>query len=144
MDISLDLTLNDSENWNSVTSPVDHHLFYSRVCRIFDKLNLIHKIQLLNQTRPCTTVRDSGDILEQSPFKKYTTCWVFLALCDMLYLCICILYLRVWHMGISFLIQKYTTCWPGSFYTLLYAVFVNLCICVFLYLNLCICLWDTW
>ena len=31
-------------------------------------------------TRPCTTVRDSEDILEQSPFQKYTTCWVFLAL----------------------------------------------------------------
>ena len=40
------------------------------------------------QTRPCTTVRDSEDILEQLLFQKYT-CWVFLALCDMLYLCIC-------------------------------------------------------
>ena len=28
------------------------------------------------------------DILEQSPFQKYITCWVFLALCHMLYLCI--------------------------------------------------------
>ena len=33
-----------------------------------------------DKTRPCTTVRDSEDILEQSPFQKYTTCWVFLAL----------------------------------------------------------------
>merc|ERR1719370_2875063 len=30
------------------------------------------------------------DILEQSSFQKYTTCWVFLALCLMLYLCICV------------------------------------------------------
>jgi len=30
------------------------------------------------------------DILEQSSFQKYTTWWVFLALCHMLYLCICV------------------------------------------------------
>merc|ERR1711954_36091 len=30
------------------------------------------------------------DISEQSSFQKYTTCWVFLSLCNMLYLCICI------------------------------------------------------
>merc|ERR1712066_689460 len=30
------------------------------------------------------------DILEQSSFQKYTTCWVFLALRHMLYLCICV------------------------------------------------------
>ena len=30
------------------------------------------------------------DILEQSSFQKYTTCWVFLAHCLMLYLCICV------------------------------------------------------
>jgi len=30
------------------------------------------------------------DILEQSSFQKYTTWWVFLALCNMLYLCICV------------------------------------------------------
>jgi len=40
------------------------------------------------------------EILEQSSFQKYATCWVFLALRHMLYLCMCILYLRVWHMGI--------------------------------------------
>ena len=38
------------------------------------------QIEYYNVTRPCTTVRDSEDILEQSPFQKYTTCWVFLAL----------------------------------------------------------------
>ena len=37
------------------------------------------------RTRPCTTVRDSEDILEQSSFQKYTTCWVFLAFRHMLY-----------------------------------------------------------
>ena len=30
------------------------------------------------------------DILEQSSFQKYTTCWVFLVLCHVLYLCICV------------------------------------------------------
>ena len=30
------------------------------------------------------------DILEQSNFQKYATCWVFLALSHMLYLCICV------------------------------------------------------
>ena len=30
------------------------------------------------------------DMLEQSSFQKYTTCWVFLALRHMLYLCICV------------------------------------------------------
>ena len=30
------------------------------------------------------------DILEQSSFQKYATCWVFLALPHMLYLCICV------------------------------------------------------
>ena len=30
------------------------------------------------------------DILEQSYFQKYATCWVFLALSHMLYLCICV------------------------------------------------------
>ena len=30
------------------------------------------------------------DILEQSSFQRYTSSWVFLALCHMLYLCICV------------------------------------------------------
>ena len=30
------------------------------------------------------------DTLEQSSFQKYTTCWVFLALRHMLYLCVCV------------------------------------------------------
>ena len=42
------------------------------------------------------------DSLEQSCFQKYTICWVFMALCHMLYVCICVfvyLYLCicVWH-----------------------------------------------
>ena len=41
-------------------------------------MKLCENSYLIN--RPCTTVRDSEDILEQSPFQKYTTCWVFLAL----------------------------------------------------------------
>merc|ERR1712032_1362077 len=67
------------------------------------------------------------DILEQSSFQKYTTWWVFLALCNMLFLsicvfvyfCICIFVLFVFafltHGNIIFDIleqssfQKYTT-----------------------------------
>merc|ERR1719430_3010918 len=44
------------------------------------------------------------DILEQSSFQKYTTCWVFLALRHMLYLCICVfvfVYLCMRHLVIS-------------------------------------------
>ena len=36
-------------------------------------------------------VNNIFDTSEQSSFKKYTTCWVFLALRKMLYLCICVL-----------------------------------------------------
>ena len=48
------------------------------------------------------------DILEQSSFQKYTTCWVFLALRHMLYLCICVfvfVYLCMRHLEISVLIS---------------------------------------
>merc|ERR1711895_69234 len=48
------------------------------------------------------------DILEQSSFQKYTTCWVFLALFHMLYLCICVfvfVYLCMRHLVISILIS---------------------------------------
>ena len=48
------------------------------------------------------------DTSEQSSFQKYTTYWVFLALCNMLYLCICIfvfVYLSMRHLVISVLIS---------------------------------------
>ena len=48
------------------------------------------------------------DTLEQSSFQKYTTCWVFLALRHMLYLCICVfvfVYLCMRHLVISVLIS---------------------------------------
>ena len=48
------------------------------------------------------------DILEQSSFQKYTTCWEFLALFHMLYLCICVfvfVYLCMRHLVISILIS---------------------------------------
>ena len=48
------------------------------------------------------------DILEQSSFQKYTTCWVFLALSHLLYLCICVfvfVYLCMRHLEISVLIS---------------------------------------
>ena len=61
---------------------------------------------MANQTRPRTTVQNSDvqvcivweynfDTLEQSSFQKYATCWVFLALRHMLYLCILYLYLSL-------------------------------------------------
>ena len=90
------------------------------------------------------------DILEQSSFQKYTTCWVFLALCHMLYLCICVfvylcicifVFALLTHGNIIFDIleqssfQKYTTWWVFlALCNMLY-----LCICVFVYL--CICIW---
>ena len=48
------------------------------------------------------------DTYEQSSFQEYTTCWVFLALCNMLYLCICVfvfVYLSMRHLVISVLIS---------------------------------------
>ena len=86
------------------------------------------------------------DILEQSSFQWYTTCWVFLALCHMLYLCICVFVICVFTLltfrNIIFDIfeqssfQWYITyihC--GSFWLFI--------ICCFVYLYLCICVRDT-
>merc|ERR1712175_29585 len=82
------------------------------------------------------------DILEQSSFQRYITCWVFLAIRHMLYLCICVfmyLYICIFvlvvltHGNIIIYIlaqssfQKYTTCWVFlAMHHMLY-----LCICVF-------------
>ena len=88
------------------------------------------------------------DILEQSSFQKYATCWVFLALRHMLYLCICVFCICIFvfacltHGNMIFVIlaqpplQKYTTCWV--FLTLRHMLY--LCI---LYLYFCICMFDT-
>ena len=96
------------------------------------------------KTRPCTTVRDSEDILEQSSFQKYITCWVFLALCHMMHLSICVI------MYLYFCICVFGT-WECNFWypwtilfskichmlgllgTLSYAVFLYLCICIFVF-----------
>ena len=106
------------------------------------------------ETRPHTTVRNSYvqfvlywniifDILEQSIFQKCTTCWVFLALCHMLYLCNCVFCICIFvfacltHGNMIFVIleqsslQKYTTCWVF----LLLRHMLYLCVCVF-----CICI----
>ena len=48
------------------------------------------------------------DILEQSFFQKYSTCWVFLAFRHMLYLCICVfvfVYVCMRHLVISVFIS---------------------------------------
>ena len=86
-------------------------------------------------------------ILEQSSFQKYTRCWVFLALCHMLYLCVCVFCICIFvfacltHGNIIFDIleqssfQKYITCWV--FLALCHMLY--LCICVFIFLYLCVC-----
>ena len=92
------------------------------------------------------------ETLEQSSFQKYTTCWVFLALHHMLYLCICVycicicVLVRWTHGNVIFDIleqssfQKYTTWWV--FLALCHML--HLCVCVFVYLYFCICAFDTW
>ena len=85
------------------------------------------------------------NILEQSSFQKYTTCWVFLALRHMLYLCICVfcicifVFARLTHGNIIFdtleqsSFQKYAICW-------VFPALVNvlyLCICVFVFVHFC-------
>ena len=98
------------------------------------------------------------DILEQSSFKKCTTCWVFLTLCLMLYWCICVfVYLCICVFCICVFaslkdgniifdtseqssFQEFTTCWVF----LAICHMLDLCICVFVYLCLCICVGDTW
>merc|ERR1712198_223748 len=67
------------------------------------------------------------DILEQSAFQKYTTCWVFLALRHMFYLCICVfvfVYLCMRHLAISVLIsldqelsENIWFAWPKTSYS---------------------------
>ena len=90
-------------------------------------------------TRPCTTVRDSEDILEQPPFQKY----VFLALCDLVYLylwiCICV-FARLTHGSIIFdsleqsSFQKYTTYWV--FLVLHHMLYLCILCMYFLYLRI--------
>ena len=85
---------------------------------LFSKI--YHILALLNMLYLCifvfvffvfarlTHVNIIFDASEQSSLQKYTTSWVFMALCHMpylcicvfVYLCICILYLCVWHIGI--------------------------------------------
>ena len=89
------------------------------------------------------------DILEQSSFQKYTTCWVFLALRHMLYLCICVfvylcicifVFVRLTHVNIIFdtseqsSFQKYTTCWV--FLALCNMLYLCICVFVFVYLSM--------
>ena len=87
------------------------------------------------------------DILEQSSFQKYTTCWVFLALCHMLYLCVCVfvylcicvfLYFRFWHMGISFLTSLNNPLFKNISHGGFFWHFVICCICVFVCLCICV------
>ena len=78
----------------------------------------------------------------ESSFQNYTTCWVFLALRHMLYLCICVfvffVFVRLTHGKVIFDIleqssfQKYTTCWV--FLALRHMLYLFICVFVFMYL----------
>ena len=84
------------------------------------------------------------DTLEQSPFQKYATCWVFLAPHHMMYLCILYLYFCIcafdtwdYHFWYPWTILFSKICHTlGLSGTLPYAVFVYLYICVFVFLYL--------
>ena len=72
------------------------------------------------------------DILEQSSLQKHTTCWVFLVLYHMLYLCICIFVFACLIHGniICDILEQFSSKiynMLGFFGTLSYAVFVYLC-----------------
>ena len=85
------------------------------------------------------------DTLEQSSFQKYATRWVFLALCHMLYLCICI-FVYLYFCICAFDTWEYHFWYPwtipfskichmlGLSGTSQYAVYVYLCI-LLLYLS---------
>ena len=125
-----------------------HHLLYLCMCVFVSFCICIFVFAIL--THKNTTF----DILAHSSSHKYISCWVFLALSHMLYLCmcvfvsfcICILYLRFSRMGIPLLISLQNPLFiniyhVGSFWHLvmLYLcmrVFVSFCICVF------VCVWD--
>ena len=70
------------------------------------------------------------DILEQSSFQKYGTCWVFLALRHMLYLCICVLV----YLYICVFVYLYLYICVFVF------LYLYICIGVFVYFHLCILL----
>ena len=94
------------------------------------------------------------DVLGPLAFQKYSTCWVFLSFCHMLYLCICVfcefvfvylyicicVYVNLTAQNIMFEVlgplafQKYNTCWVfPALHLRLY-----LCICEFVCVYLCI------
>ena len=85
--------LHNGSFWHFVICCICVFLYFC-IC-IFVFVRLAHMIMIF-------------DILEQSSFQKYTTCWVFLALSHLLYLCICVfvfVYLCMRHLEISVLIS---------------------------------------
>ena len=95
------------------------------------------------------------DILAQSSFHKYISCWVFLAIHHLLYLCICVflslcicifVFALLTHGNTTFDIlphssfHKYISCWVflalSHMLYLCMCVFVSFCICVF------VCVWN--
>ena len=136
--------------------------------RIFQRLIALSNVCLVkwDQNKPVVTVQKSNclmfhwhiagvvfacsahgnmifDILEQSSIQKYTTCWVFLALRHMLYLCILYLYFCIcafdtweynfWNPWTILFSKIYHML--GLSGTSSYAVFVYLCICVCVFVH---------
>ena len=85
------------------------------------------------ETRPCTTMRDSENIHEQSSLQKYTTCWVFLAFVNRKFV---FLYSPIWLMGMSFLISLNNPLFKNIQHVGSFWYFIICCICVFVFLYL--------
>ena len=118
------------------------------------------------KTRPCTTVRDSEEILGGYSLQKYLSVWFmgisFLislnnplfkniphvgSFCYLVIWCICVfvfLYLHVWCMQVSFLISLNNPLFKNIQYVGAFWYFVICCICVFVYLYFCIFVFDSW
>ena len=143
---------NINVNLNWYTSPIPRARRAQRNPTKYKYLsNCWHDIYNINVFVHLTHENIIFDTPEESSFQKYTTCWVFVALCQLLYLCICVfvylyfVFVRLRHVNIivgipdqsSF--QKYTTCWV--FEALCHLLY--LCICVFVYLYFCICAFET-
>ena len=81
-------------------------------------------------------------VFEPLAFQKYSTCWVFLALFDMLYLRICVfvlVYLCIWQFRISFLMSLNRWLFKNIAHAGYFWHFLICCTCVFVYLCICEC-----
>jgi len=126
-----------------------HHMLYLCMCVFVSFCICIFVFAIL------THGNTIFDILAHSSFHKYISCWVFLALSHMLYLCMCVfvsfcicifVFAILTHGNTIFDIlahssfHKYISCWVflalSHMLYLCMCVFVSFCICVF------VCVWD--